>query len=164
LAKTLTTTTGAGIGATTGAYLGTGIGAGIAIALTNLGFLSAATIAMPAALAVGVVGMLVYGGRLGYKLGAMLTDDKAGTIAFELVNVTKQRDELLQSLTDGATNSSLQTKIDSLTKAQQRLARDLESAAARDAKNGTLTPQQYAELTKIVEAAKLGKFTYIELK
>jgi flagellar capping protein FliD len=160
LAKTLTTTTGAGVGT----WVGGATGAGISSVLLSLGFVSAASIALPASLAVGVVGMLVYGGRLGYKLGAMLTDDKAGAIAFELVNVTKQRDELLQSLTDGATNSSLQTKIDSLTKAQQRLARDLESAAARDAKNGTLTPQQYAELTKIVEAAKLGKFTYIELK
>jgi hypothetical protein len=168
LAKAVGTVVGAGLGANVGGVIG-GLGGSVigAIAL-GLGLVSAPGLVTAAGIGFGAGALygLYVGGVGGYRIIRKAQKSEANMTAAKIIDVTNKRDKLLEKVAAAAENGKEDTssisKVEQLTKEQQKLGAKLEKDTKISISQELIGGDDGRAYLKIADIAKQGKLTYNE--
>jgi len=168
LGRAVGTVIGATLGTNLGA-LGGGLSGGVlgAIAL-GLGLVAGPGLVVAAGIGAGAGALygLYVGGVGGYRIIRKAQKSEANITAAKIIDVTNKRDKLLEKVADAAENGKEDTssisKVEQLTKEQQKLGAKLEKDTKMGISQELIGGDDGRAYLKIADIAKQGKLTYNE--
>jgi hypothetical protein len=174
LAKFLGPLVGAGVAGELSSVAGAAIGGLGGYLAFTMGFVSVFNVIN--VITVSAITGTLAGWAIGGTVGAVIAHKKikmlqsAPTIrtSAKIDDVTKKRDRLLEKIAEaadrGKEDTSSISKVEQLTKEQQKLGRELQSVVKKDKQDGLISNEESKSFTKVAKVAAQGKLTNFKSK
>jgi len=163
-----------GVGAGSTGYMFNMIGmtaaANLALFIHGLGLIAASALYPIAFFGAGMGAMagIYIGGKLGLAKAKAIQNTDTDYTSGKLIEVTNKRDELLMKVAaaadQGKEDTASITKIEQLTKEQEKFGKKLQSAVRKDKADNLLSDEDSKKFIQVAKVAAKGKLTYIKTK
>lgn len=135
--------------------------------ILSLGFASPAAVLFGVTTATAgatVAAFMIAGDAAGKWINKQTSTAKHVADMRELIRVTRQRDDILGTITSVETAKTYKGLLDRLTANQISASKRLKTSVNLDFKKGLISDSDFESVNKIVQLGSTGKLTYIEKK